>query len=118
MSEPIGERVKGLQIQMIAVEKGQAEIVKRLDKSEEATELLSRKIDMVLSNQADSTKERALIQSTIDAMQPHVDTVAEIKRLGGHSKIFWMGLVAFVGYIADAQAGLIKIVSWIGALPR
>ncbi len=91
MAEPMGERMKGVEVELKGLKEGQREIVARLDVHDDATQELSRKIDRVLNNQAANAAATKTahesLQATVTKMQPDVQTVADIKKMGKWGKV-------------------------------
>lgn len=107
MTKPAGERIAVVETKLDAV-------ISRLDAHDAATDALSKKLDTIISGQQDGRKDRADIRDEIaavgkkvEAMEPDVQTIADIKKMGRLGK-WTIGVgVALLAAVAYAKTWLV-----------
>jgi hypothetical protein len=103
MTRPPGERIAVLETKLDTV-------IGRLDNHDKATADLSVKLDLILANQAEGSKDRAAIRNEIAGMKPDVQTIADAKRIWRYGR--WIIPVAGTGIAAIASAKGWLLLNW------
>lgn len=105
MAEPIGER-------MTRVETKLGNIEHQLARHDDATAALSTKLDAVLANQAKAETISTQLRIDIEAMQPHINTVADFKKFTTFGRLVIGIGAATIGAMAYAKGWLIFNWQW------
>lgn len=104
MSE-LGERIA-------KVETSLGYVIDQLKNHDDATALLSDKLDTIIKGQDDGARDRAAIRAQLEQFRPHIETIQTAKTWWRVTRLLAAGGAAVIGFAIASREWLLENWNW------